>query len=325
MMKTRELLRLRNTGHAGINSLFSKAHSMDWDVDWDLEVSPDDPCVDPSWAPFGRTPTFRSLPAQVQTRVTRAALGRMLNILQVGESVAQDVCAKLALLCEEEDYRNHAVAQAMDEARHHLAYARFLAKMGDEPEDVDAFTEALFDDLLASDDETFLIASEQFFLESLAMPLFERMAAKAVHPLLRDITTLINRDEARHVAFGVLYVAEHLREANEADRLEFANQWLGRILASLGNRQSGAVPRRTAARLRDAGVEDPEGLAARMSEEQQAIDAEERQQATTGRRVPHLLTSARRAGLLAPELLEPLGLKEHPLILGALRGGADGG
>ena len=41
-MRTRELLKLRNTGHPGINALFAKAHSADWDiendVDWSLPV-----------------------------------------------------------------------------------------------------------------------------------------------------------------------------------------------------------------------------------------------------------------------------------------------
>ena len=52
----------------------------------------------------------------------------------------------------EEDYRNHAVAQAMDEARHHLAYRRFIEKMDEELEDIDLGTEMMFDALLAADD-----------------------------------------------------------------------------------------------------------------------------------------------------------------------------
>ena len=153
--------------------------------------------------------------------MTRRGLGRILNILQVGESVAQDVCAKIALRVREEDYRNHAVAQAMDEARHHLAYRRFIEKMNDEIEDIDVGTEMMFDSLLASDDPLTLIATEQFFLESLAMGIFEGIQRHARHPLLRDIITLITRDESRHMGFGVLYVAEWMRRhtSRRADRL----------------------------------------------------------------------------------------------------------
>ena len=117
-MRTREMLRLHNTGHAGINSLFAKAHSADWDfekdVDWSIPVEPEDPLVRYDWVAFGQTPTFRSLPESAKNYATRRGLGRMLNILQVGESVAQNVCAKLVLGLREEEYRNHAAAQAMD-------------------------------------------------------------------------------------------------------------------------------------------------------------------------------------------------------------------
>src|SRR5262245_15802026 len=144
-MRTRELLRLPNTGHQGINALFAKAHSADWDfehdVDWQIPVAGDDPLVDPAWTAFGATPTFRSLPQAAQCHATRRALGRMLNILQVGESVAQDVCARIMLGVRHEDYRNHAAAQAMDEARHHLAYRRFIEKMDEDVEDIDLGTE----------------------------------------------------------------------------------------------------------------------------------------------------------------------------------------
>ena len=42
-----------------------------------------------------------------------------------------------------------------------------------------------------------------------------------------------------------------------------------------------------------------------------------------GSRVPQELKSARRAGLMAPDILEALGLARHPLIVGALRGRED--
>jgi hypothetical protein len=149
------------------------------------------------------------------------------------------------------------------------------------------------------------------------MPIFERLAEKATHPLLADIVRLINRDESRHVAFGVLYVAEYLQASSPDERQAFARRWLPRIVGILRDRGPG-VPRLTTARLRAAGVADAEAVALRMAEEQREIDREERAADAAGRRVPHLLGSARRAGLLAPDLLGPLGLADHPLVLRAL-------
>jgi len=325
-MRTRDLLKLRNTGHPGINALFAKAHSADWDyehdVDWSIPIEPDDPLVDDAWAAYGATPTFASLPARVRAHATRRAIGRMLNILQVGESVAQNVCAKLVLLLPEEDYRNHAAAQAMDEARHHLAYRRFIDKMGEEVEGIDAATEGIFDELLVSNDPLELIATEQFFLESLAMNIFESIQRHGSHPLLKNLLALITRDESRHMGFGVLFLAEWMRTHPPERRVAFAGRWLGQILGSLLDRPGPIFLERVTRRLKEAGMDPREVdvLAPQMLREQHEINERDLAAAASGEKVPHLLKSARRVGLLEPDVLAALGIAEHPLIRGALRG-----
>jgi len=322
-MRTRELLNLRNTGHQGINALFAKAHSADWDierdVDWTAPVAADDPLVDHAWGAFAQTQTFQALPESVKTYVTRQGLGRILNVLQVGESVAQDVCAKIALRVREEDYRNHAVAQAMDEARHHLAYRRFLEKMNDEIEDIDPGTEMMFDSLLAADDPLTLIATEQFFLESFAMGIFEGIQRHARHPLLREIITLVTRDESRHMGFGILYVSEWMRQHSRDEQIAFARRWLGQILSVVMDQPGPLMLSRVVQRMRDAGVDNADQLGAQMLREQRRINAADAAAVLEGGRVPHLLKSARRAGLLQPEIVEALGIGSHPVILAALR------
>jgi hypothetical protein len=326
-MRTRDLLKLRNTGHPGINALFAKAHSADWDyerdLDWAQPIEPDDPLVAEPWTAFGATPTFATLPEHARRYVTRRALGRMLNILQVGESVAQNVCAKLVLTLPEEDYRNHAAAQAMDEARHHLAYRRFLDKMGEEVEDIDLGTEMTFDALLAMDDPLHLVATEQFFLESMAMNIFEGIQQHATHPLLRDLLALVTRDESRHMGFGVLFIAERMRTASFDERVAFARQWLGQILGVVMDGPGPIMLARLVKRLHEAGVADAAAYGPQLLAEQQELNAAVLAAAASGAKVPHLLKSARRAGLLEPDILAALGCAGHPLIRGALRG--DGG
>ena len=322
-MRTRELLQLRNSGHQGINALFSKAHSAGWDIDRDIDwtqtIAADDALVDHAWTAFGRTPTFQALPEAVKTRATRRGLGRMLNILQVGESVAQDVCAKIALVVREEDYRNHAAAQAMDEARHHLAYRRFIEKMNEQLEDIDGGTEMMFDALLATDSPLELIATEQFFLESFAMSIFESLRDSATHPLLRRIIELITRDESRHMGFGVLYVAEWMRAHSLAERVAFARHWLGQMLFSATDQPGPIMLARLLRRLREAGVVNADALGPQMLREQQSINAADRAEALSGRRIPQIMKSARRAGLLEPDILDAVGLREHPLVRATLQ------
>lgn len=322
-MKCRELMRLENTGHQGINSIFSKAHSADWDidrdVDWSTPVEAGDPLVDLEWTAFGRTATFKSLPEEVKRYVTRRGLGRILNILQVGESVAQDVCAKLALGMRHEDHRNAAVAQAMDEARHHLAYVRFLEMMDEEPEDIDPFTEDMFDQLLALDDPRRLIAFEQFFLESMAMNIFEGIHDHATNPLLKDILALITRDESRHMGFGVLYLAEWMKEASTDERIRFAEGWLPRILSTITDRPGPLMLRQVVRRMEEAGFSDAAKLAPAMLAEQQELNAADHELLLAGQKPSHLLKSAKNVGLLEPEITEALGVSDHPLVQVARR------
>jgi hypothetical protein len=323
-MRTRDLLKLTNTGHPGINALFAKAHSADWDyekdVDWSVPVRRDEPLVADGWAAYGKTPTFQALPEDVRNHATRRAVGRMLNILQVGESVAQNVCARLVLVLREEDYRNHAAAQAMDEARHHLAYRRFLDAMGEEVEGIDLGTEMMFDALLVEEDPLELIATEQFFLESFAMSIFEGLRRDATHPTLRRILELITRDESRHMGFGVLYIAEWMHRQPLEKRMAFARRWLGQILGSILDRPGPILLGRVIRRLQEAGVRDAETLAPRMLREQHEINEADLAAASSGTKVPHLLKNARRVGFLEPEIVDALGIADHPLVRGALRG-----
>ncbi len=80
---------------------------------------------------------------------------------------------------------------------------------------------------------------------------------------------------------------------------------------------------RVVRRLRGAGVEDAEALAPSMLSEQREQNARDLAAAASGAKVPHLLKSARRAGLLEPAILEALGIADHPLVRGALRSEAD--
>lgn len=326
-MKTREMMRMQNTGHPAINALFAKAHSADWDferdVDWGIPVDKDEALVSYEWTPFGRTAAFQALPERVKVYVNRRGLGRILNILQVGESVAQDVCAKIGLAVREEDFRNHAAAQGMDEARHHLAYRRFLEKMDEEVEGIDLATETMFDNVLSFEDPLQLIAAEQFFLEGLAMNIFEAIQREATNPLLKRLLFLITRDESRHMGFGVLYVERWMREHSLDERLAFARVWLPQIMFAATDRPGPLMLQRVGQRMREAGVDNVDEIGARMLREQRELNAAELADIAAGRNVPHLLKNARRVGLFAPEILEAFGLADNAIIRGALRAHLD--
>jgi hypothetical protein len=114
-----------------------------------------------------------------------------------------------------------------------------------------------------------------------------------------------------------------MRRQSADRRIAFARQWLPQILGSLMDRPGPILLSRVIRRLEEAGMDDAKALAPQLLREQQEINAADLAEAASGARVPHLLKSARRVGLLAPEILEAIDLASHPLIRGALRGAAE--
>jgi len=164
-----------------------------------------------------------------------------------------------------------------------------------------------------------LIATEQFFLEGFAMSIFEGLTNHATNPLLKRIVTLITRDESRHMGFGVLYVAEWMRQHSLDQQIAFARRWLGQILGALMDQPGPILLSRLVSRLRDAGLDNAEALAPQLMREQQQVNAADAAELLSGRREPHLLKNARRAGLLKPEIVAALGVQNHPLVRVALQ------
>jgi len=58
----------------------------------------------------------------------------------------------------------------------------------------------------------------QIFLEGIAVGLFQRFQQDSPDPLMRDLITLVLRDESRHAGFGVIYLADKFRSASAAER-----------------------------------------------------------------------------------------------------------
>jgi hypothetical protein len=58
----------------------------------------------------------------------------------------------------------------------------------------------------------------QIFLEGIALGLFQRFQRESPDPLMRDLSTLVLRDESRHAGFGVIYLANRFRDVSAAER-----------------------------------------------------------------------------------------------------------
>lgn len=107
--------------------------------------------------------------------------------------------------------------QVLDEARHVETYAAYARKAGGFTQ-VNPELEVLMRSLMDADTYEEKIIGLQVLLEGTLLEWFMRTAKHTPCPVLRDILSLVMKDEARHANFGVAYLTERMRNAGPGVR-----------------------------------------------------------------------------------------------------------
>jgi hypothetical protein len=216
-------------------TLYNKAMASQWnsvtELDWSTDVDPTE-LVD------------AATPLQQLTRAARdvdgspiAAWGdkelqelgvesfkAQLSQFMHGEQGAMMTAAKIVETVPWIDAKYYAATQTMDEARHTEVFAKYLhTKLGD-AYPMSPFLEEQITALLEDSRWDIAYLGMQIVIESLALAAFGTMLRNTDEPLLRKLLRYVMSDEARHVAFGVLSLAEYyqgLSAAELKDRQEF--------------------------------------------------------------------------------------------------------
>ena len=150
----------------------------------------------------------------------------MLSQFLHGEQGALLASAKLVQIAPSLDAKLFAATQVVDEARHVEVYHRYLTEKLQVSYEVHPCLSELLDTIMRDPrwDVTYL--GMQIMVEGLALAAFGMMRLiMPGEPLIQQITERIMRDEARHVAFGVIaleriYTTE-IGEAELREREEF--------------------------------------------------------------------------------------------------------
>ncbi len=162
---------------------------------------------------------------QVKNQISREDFDRLcgerraftFTQLFLGEQAALALCGQLLNMVPETETKFCLAGQIIDEARHVEVFGRYLEKLGHEAP-FNPPLEELIHRLLESDHYGEKIVGMQIFLEGIAVGLFQRFQHDSPDPLLRDLITLVLRDESRHAGFGVIYLADRFRNASAAER-----------------------------------------------------------------------------------------------------------
>ena len=115
-----------------------------------------------------------------------------------------------------------ATIQVFDEARHFYTMRDYLLELGCEIPKLDGYTHAVLSSLLDTHRLVDKLLGMQLIVESIAVTLFKTVAQARIEPVLSDLMPYFERDEARHVGLGVLYLPKLLAKISpfEAARLK---------------------------------------------------------------------------------------------------------
>jgi hypothetical protein len=137
-----------------------------------------------------------------------------------GEQGALVVAGRLVETLPDLDGKLFAAGQTVDEARHVEVFSRYLRDKVPHPYEVSSPLKTLLTDILADSRWDVTALGMQIMVEALAMAAF-RLANSTFHDdLIKQITQLVARDEARHVTFGVLCLEGVIAEMSTAERAE---------------------------------------------------------------------------------------------------------
>jgi len=199
---------IQGTTREKIAALTAKAHRQTW--------SPDDI--------FNGTAGI-SIPALVPRRLYAALISQFLH----GEIATAQLCRNLIKVIDDPVVCQFLATQADDEDRHARAYGQYLDRIGG-PSPIDPLLQAAFETVLTWDGPPQAsILGFHILIEGEALRTLSDFQSEWPCPVFKKLNTRISRDEARHVAFGKLFLTDTLAALPAAEQqlifLRLRNLW----------------------------------------------------------------------------------------------------
>jgi ribonucleotide reductase beta subunit family protein with ferritin-like domain len=143
-----------------------------------------------------------------------------------GEQGALLATARLVETVPDIDDKFYAASQVVDEARHVEAFSMYMERLG-HPYPINPALRSMLSTVVSDNRWDVIYLGMQVIVEGLALAVFRLGHATAFDPVIRQITDLVARDEARHVAFGVVALQglyDDLTSRERAEREEFIKE-----------------------------------------------------------------------------------------------------
>ena len=211
-----------------LRDLYTKAKGAQWDgakqLPWETDVAPEGPRFPDMIVPIYGSDLWDRLTDREQRTLKTEMTSWMLSQFLHGEQGALLATSQIVSVVPAMDAKLYAATQVMDEARHVEVYERYLREKMNLTYPVTPSLKQLLDVILTDGRWDMKYLGMQIMVEGLALAAFGIMREMTDEPLIRELTASVIRDEARHVAFGVLSLKDvyHDMPRNELrDREDF--------------------------------------------------------------------------------------------------------
>ncbi|HXU72063.1 MAG TPA: ferritin-like domain-containing protein, partial [Polyangia bacterium] len=136
---------------------------------------------------------------------------KVLSILLWGELAAWAISADLAERIDDVEAKMAATSQAHDEARHFYVLRDYLRALGEPVPRLGGIGRRLLLSILETPSLVHKLIGMQLMTESNALAIFRGLVESRIEPVLADLLPYYEKDEARHVGLGVMYLPRLLR------------------------------------------------------------------------------------------------------------------
>jgi hypothetical protein len=271
-----------------LRTLYANALDRQWiaarDLDWEREIEREafSDTFSVGGFPIQETNFWKSLPAEQRWEVSRRSAAFMLSNFLHGEQGALMVAAQLVNAVPHTDGKFYAATQTLDEARHVEVFAAYINKL-DEVCPIAPSLKKLLDEVLGAESWLHKAVGMQVVTEGLALYSFRDMRNATREPLLKDLLTLVSRDEARHTGYGVKYLAAVVPTLSAAERRELEDFAFEAARLLVDSRAGVSMRESVLGIWKEAGVDPVSALAEIAKDRAKVVEAIRR---SGGRRGP---------------------------------------
>ncbi|HEV3364483.1 MAG TPA: diiron oxygenase [Acidimicrobiia bacterium] len=206
-------------------TLYEKGKRKQWDaqtlIDWSLDLDIGDQGVFPDmYVPIYGSPSWEKMNRAEQDNVRHHYSAWLNSQFLHGEQGALICAAKIVQTVPDIDSKFYAATQVMDEARHVEAYNKFLLEKLELAYPIHPQLALLLDQTITDSRWDITYLGMQVMIEGVALAAFSLIRDFTEHPLPRSLNAYVMKDEARHVAFGLLALQDAYKDITDAERRE---------------------------------------------------------------------------------------------------------